>query len=144
MSLRCVSLPLTPRRQPYVYLFNVVDYPEVKHSLLELLEHFRDVIELPGETLGVTDRAAHHTMLKPDTHPEYVAAYRLPHSQKAVVNEIIQDMLDQGVTKNTCSPWNSPLFLVPKKDKSFRPVIDFRCVNNVTMDDHYPFPLLSD
>ena len=74
----------------------------------------------------------------------YVAAYRLPHSQKAAVDKIVQDMLDQGVIKNSRSPWNSPLFLVPKKDKSFRPVIDFRRVNDVTVDDHYPLPLLKD
>ncbi len=123
---------------------NVVDHPEMKHSFLELLEGFRDVIALPGESLGVTDRTAHHIRLKPGTQPVYVAACRLPHSQKAIVDEVIQDMLDQGVIQNSCSPWNSPLFLVTKKDKSIRPVIDFRRVNDVTVDDHYPLPILSD
>ncbi len=74
----------------------------------------------------------------------YVATYRLPHSQKAAVDNMVQDMLDQGVIQNSCSPWNSPLFLVPKKNKSFRPVIDFRRVNEVTVDDHYPLPVLKD
>ena len=55
-----------------------------------------------------------------------------------------QDMMNQGVIQESCSPWNSPIFLVPKKDKSFRPVIDFRRVNDVTVDDHYPLPVLSD
>ncbi len=73
---------------------NVVDYPQVKHSLLELLEQYRDVIALPGKkNLGVTDRAAHIIRLKPDTQLVYVAAYLLPHSQKAVVDEMIQNML---------------------------------------------------
>ncbi len=92
----------------------------------------------------MTDRTAHHIRLKPGTQPVYVAAYRLPHSQKAIVDEMIQDMLGQGVIQNSRSPWNSPLFLVPKKDKSFRPVIDFRRVSDVTVDDHYPLPTLSD
>ncbi len=39
---------------------NVVDYPEMKHSLLDLLGRYRDAIALPGESLGVTDRTAHH------------------------------------------------------------------------------------
>ncbi len=56
---------------------------------------------------------------------------------------MVQDMLDQGVIQNSCSPWNSPFFLVPKKDKSFRPVIDFRRVNDVTVDD-YPLPVFKD
>ena len=34
--------------------------------------------------------------------------------------------------------------MVPKKEKSFRPVIDFRSVNDVTVDDHYPLAVLSD
>ncbi len=61
---------------------NAVDYLEMEHSLLEFLEHVRDVIALPGEILGEADQAAHHIRLKPDTQPVYVTAYRLSHSQK--------------------------------------------------------------
>ncbi len=39
-------------------------------------------------------------------------------------------------------PRNSPLFLVPEKEGRFRPVIDFRKVNEVTEDDRYPLPVL--
>ncbi len=53
-------------------------------------------------------------------------------------------MLDQGVIQHSRSPWNSPLFLVPKKDGSFRPVIDFWEVNKVIEDDRYPLPALGD
>ncbi len=53
-------------------------------------------------------------------------------------------MLDQGVIQHSRSPWNSPFFLVPKKDGSLRPVIDFRKVNEVTEDDRYPLPVLGD
>ncbi len=53
-------------------------------------------------------------------------------------------MLDQGVIQHSRSPWNSPLFLVPQKDGSFRPVIDFRKVNKVTENDRYPLPVLGD
>ncbi len=53
-------------------------------------------------------------------------------------------MLAQGVIQHSRSPWNSPLFLVPKKDGQYRPVIDFRKVNEVTEDDRYPLPVLSD
>ncbi len=42
------------------------------------------------------------------------------------------------------SPWNSPLFLVPKNDGSYRSVIDFRKVNALTVPDYYPLPVLSE
>ncbi len=36
------------------------------------------------------------------------------------------------------------MFLVGKKDGSYRIVIDFRMVNALTVPDHYPLPILSD
>ncbi len=53
-------------------------------------------------------------------------------------------MLKQGVMQPSRSPWNLPLFLVPKRDGQFRPIIDFRKVIEVTEDDRYPLPVLSD
>ncbi len=61
-----------------------------------------------------------------------------------MVLQIISEMLEQGVIKESNSPWNSPLFLVPKKNGSYRPVIDFRRVNDATVDDHFPLPVLRD
>ncbi len=122
----------------------VVDYPELRPNLLNLLNKYRDVIALPGEPLGTTNKAEHHIRLKSNTHPVYIPAYRIPHSQRQILDRQVKEMLEQGVIQNSRSPWNSPLFLVPKKDGSFRPVIDFRKVNEVTEDDRYPLPVLSD
>ena len=99
-------------------LVTVADYPELSDSLIKLLKRYRDVFALPGEPLGATDRAAHHIKLKGGTNPVYIPAYRLPHSQRQVVDEQIKEMLEQGVIENSRSPWNSPLFLVPKKMES--------------------------
>lgn len=120
------------------------DYPEAKPRLLDLLTKYRNVVALPGENLGVTHTAQHHIVLKADAQPSYVPTYRLPHSQRAVVEGLMQDYLDQGVIQESFSPWNSPLFLVKKKDGSYRPVIDFRKVNAATVPDHYPLPILRD
>ena len=125
-------------------LVNVVDYPEWRHSLVELLQRYRDVVALPGESLGSTTYTQHYIKLKPNTPPVYIPAYRLPHSQREVVDKQINEMLEQGVIEHSKSPWNSPLFLVPKKDGTYRPVIDFRQVNKVTEDDRYPLPVLKD
>lgn len=122
----------------------VAHYSEIKPTLVQLLEHYRGALALPGEPLGVTQCAEHHIKLKPNTNPVYINAYKLPHSQREVVQQLISEMLEQGVIKESNSPWNSPLFLVPKKDGSYRPVIDFRRVNTATVDDHFPLPVLRD
>jgi len=126
------------RLKPFV---QVSDYPEGKHDLLQILSTFRQAVALPGEPLGVTSHTAHLINLQSGPNPVH---NRLPHSQRAIVDGMIQEMREQGVIQESQSPWNSPLFLVPKKDGSYRPVIDFRRVNDVTVSDHYPLSLLND
>ncbi len=104
----------------------------------------RRATALPGEPFGVTHCAEHNIKLKPGSNPVYINAYKLPHSQRQLVKELIKDMLDQGIIQETNSPWNSPLFLLPKKDGTLSPITDFRRVNEVTVDNHYPLPVLQD
>ncbi len=74
----------------------------------------------------------------------FINAYKLPHSRRQLVEELIKDMLNQGVIQELTPPWNSPLFLVPKKDGTLCPVTDFQRVNEVAVFDHYPLPVLWD
>ena len=134
----------SPNTKALDALVSVGDYPELKSSLLQLMTRYRDVIALPGEPLGATEQTMHHIKVNPGTSPVYIPAYRLPHSQRQIVDDQVEDMLKQGVIQHSTSPWNSPLFLVPKKDGTHRPVIDFREVNKVTETDRFPLPLLQD
>ncbi len=123
---------------------NVLDYPEAKPALLNLLSQHRQAIALPGEPLGVTNKVTHHIALQPGGQPSYVPSYRLPHSQRQVVQQKVDELLQEGIIQESHSPWNSPLFLVLKKDGSYRSVIDFWKVSALTVPDHYPFPVLSE
>ncbi len=97
-----------------------------------------------GEPLGVTTKVTHHIALQPGAKLSYVPSFRLPHSQRQVVQQKVDELLQEWVIQESQSPWNSPLFLVPKKDGSYRPVIDFRKVNALTVPDQYPLPVLSE
>ncbi len=61
-----------------------------------------------------------------------------------MVQQKADELLQEGIIQESHSPWNSPLFLVPKKDGSYRPVIDFRKVSALIVPDHYPLPVLSE
>ncbi len=95
---------------------NVLDYPEAKPALLNILAQHRQAIALPGEPLGVTNKVTHHIALQPGAQTSYFPSYRLPHSQRQVVQQKVDELLQEGVIQESHPPWNSPLFLVPKKD----------------------------
>ena len=61
----------------------VAGYPELRQSLLELLNQYRDVIALPGEALDATDFTEHHIKLKPETQPTYCACLSITPQQKS-------------------------------------------------------------
>ncbi len=122
----------------------VIDYPAYKARFLETLQKFRGTIALPGAPLGATTLTEHSITLKPSTAPIYIPAYRFPHSQREMVDSQIKEMKEEGIIADSRSPWNSPLFLVPKKDGTFRSLIDFRKVNEVTVGELFPLPVLSD
>jgi hypothetical protein len=58
-------------------------------------------------------------------------------------------MLADGVIQHSTSPWNSPILVVPKKldssgKRKCRIVVDFRKLNDVTVVDSFPIPVISD
>lgn len=57
----------------------------------------------------------------------------------------ILKLLQDGIIRPSKSPYNSPLWIVPKKsdatgEKKYRTVIDYKRLNAVTTSDTYPIP----
>jgi hypothetical protein len=55
-----------------------------------------------------------------------------------VLRRQIQDMLDKGVIRHSVSPYSSPIFLVPKGETNFRPVVDYRALNKKIVIESVP------
>lgn len=58
-------------------------------------------------------------------------------------------MLEGGIVKSSQSPYNTPIWIVPKKEdsegnKRWRMVLDFRVLNEKTIGDAYPQPNIVD
>ena len=58
-------------------------------------------------------------------------------------------MLSDGVFQHSISPWNSPISVVSKKldsscKRKWRFVVDFRKLNDITVGDSFPIPVISD
>jgi len=70
-------------------------------------------------------------------------------SLKDEVNKQVSELLNDGIIRPSRSPYNSPVWIVPKKAdasgvKKYRMVIDYRKLNLVTIADKYPIPEINE
>ena len=57
---------------------------------------------------------------------------------QAIIDEELNNMLEEGLVRPSCSPWSSPVIITRRKDGKPRFCIDVRKLNSVTRRDAYP------
>ena len=69
--------------------------------------------------------------------PTYRKQFPIPEAHGDILVDQIQEWLKHGLIQPSRSRYNSPLFMVPKKDGSLQVVQDFRELNANSQDDRY-------
>ena len=121
-----------------------------RYSLVKICEEFNDIFHLPGDTLTFTSASEHpiptpkiDSMRGINTKP-----YRIPEIHREGFQKQTDQMLLDGITVSSCSPWNSPILVIPKEtDDSgtkWRILVDFRKLNDVAIGDSFPIPVISE
>ena len=134
---------MIPRLESPDLVGSVSEVPVVNNEVLKkIVEEHKEIFGSPGQLGECTLPPV--TIETGDAKPIRQKAYRIPFSKRREVESQIAQMLEQGVITPSCSPWLSPIVLIPKKDNSTRFCVDYRKLNQVTIKDAYPLPNIRD
>jgi len=86
----------------------------------------------------------HAIELTPGSKPTDCKTYPLSPQEQKSLQEFIDENLKTGRIRPSKSPMASPFFFVKKKDGSLRPTQDYRKLNEITIKNRYPLPLISE
>lgn len=86
-----------------------------------------------------------HRIPTTDDYPINTKQYRFPQIHKKESNRQVQELLEGGIIRPSISPYNTPIWIVPKKvdsqdNKRWRMVLEFHSLNDKTISDAYPLP----
>jgi len=86
----------------------------------------------------------HAIDLKETFKPRKGRIYPLSKNKREEVQNFVEDQLRKGYIRPLKSPQTSPVFFVGKKDGSKRMVMDYRNLNDQTIKNNYPLPLITE
>ncbi|UYV62905.1 K02A2.6-like [Cordylochernes scorpioides] len=113
-----------------------------EHELKELLEHNRNVFCQHAIDLGKV--AIQHKIITKSEQPISLRPYRRPLKEYEGIAEQVKELLEHKLIRISYSPWAFPVVMVPKKDGNKRMCIDYRRLNEITLDDRQPLPHIQD
>ena len=113
--------PLPTELQDFWELFNRKDKPLPEHSQWD-----------------------HAINIEPGKKPPFVSLYNLSSTELQFQKQYLQDHLREGLIRHSQSSAGASMLFRPKKDGGLRPCIDYRGLNNITIKDRCPLPLITE
>jgi hypothetical protein len=113
------------------------------NNLIQLIRRYANVFAKTSQDIG--NVRLMKVGIDVQGHPPMrVKPYRVSPTERGLIKEEVEKMLQAGVIEPSTSAWASPVVLVPKPDGSVRFAIDFRKLNEVTRKETYPMPNIQD
>ncbi|CAH2084993.1 unnamed protein product [Euphydryas editha] len=121
---------------------DLADIDEIRQLKL-LLNKYAHLFISGFPTTRVNTGKLEIRLKNPDKYVER-RPYRLSPIEREKVANIVKDLIDHNIIRESRSPYSSPIILVKKKNGDDRLCVDYRELNSNTLRDHYPLPLISD
>lgn len=112
--------------------------PEEYHQYAKVFQETHDT-GLPEHT-----QYDHEIPLKEGTTPKFHKIYGLNEEQLKALREYLDENLKKGYIRPSRSPAGYPILFVPKKNGKLRLCVDYRQLNDITIKNRYPLPLIKE
>ena len=112
--------------------------PEEYHEFINVFDE-KEADRFPSSRIW-----DHKIELKEGFQPKSFKAYNLTPEEQRELDVFLNDNLKKGYIRPSQSPMATPFFFVKKKDGKLRPCQDYRFLNEWTVKNAYPLPLISE
>lgn len=122
---------------------NATEHGAFPPEIQKILDTFVTVFSEPSG-LPPKREVTHSIPLVEGARPVQIRPYRFAPALKDEIEHQIADMLQSGVIRPSNSNFASPLIMVKKKDDTWRPCVDYRHLNALTIKSKYPLPVIDE
>lgn len=130
-----------------VYSCHISDIlgPEQPQSLPECYKDYADVFS-EEESAQLSENGPFDLAieLEDGKQPPYSPMYNLSENELVVLREYLRKYLERGWIRHSRSPAGAPILFAKKKDGSLRLCVDYRALNNITIKNRHPLPLIQE
>ncbi|UYV78619.1 hypothetical protein LAZ67_16002183, partial [Cordylochernes scorpioides] len=112
-------------------------------QLVSCLDEFIDIFDFGSTSIKPTSTVK-HKIKTGDHSPIKQRPYRVAPSERRLIQDEVNKMIENHIVKPSESTWSSPVILVRKKDGTWRFCVDYRRLKRITKKDVYPLPRIDD
>jgi hypothetical protein len=114
-------------------------------SVPDYVKTFEQVFSEEGFTKLPNRKPWDHAIeLVPGAEAKGCKVYPISVAEQSELDHFLTENLETGRIRPSKSPMASPVFFIKKKDGSLRLVQDYRMLNDMTVKNKYPLPLISE
>ena len=115
-----------------------------RKKYLDLVLKYHSVFSRDEFDVGLAEGFRHKIVMKKEGMPVFVKQFPLPEAAMEAVQDYVQRMMKSGVIQRSHSDFNTPIFVIRKKDGKWRILQDYRFLNAETVVDKTVFKNVQD
>ena len=123
----------------HALLDHIGDQQQV-NQIWSIFKKHHQLFDTTTTTIAATDTP--HIICTENKPPTTSRPYPQTIDKQNATFEIIQQMIKNKQIRPSYSQYSSPILLIKKRDGSYRFIVDYRKLNNITIQDKFPLPNL--